>query len=83
MREEEEFYTFFELALLHHDEGEHHSEEASVSLIVAGPSWRGNVCVCVSRQFAISQKCHCLVMLDKQASNPVVACGRLKDVHEQ
>lgn len=47
VREEEEFYTFFELALLHHDEGEHHSEEASVSLIVAGPSWRGNVCVCV------------------------------------
>ena len=50
VREEEEFYTFFELALLHHDEGEHHSEEASVSLIVAGPSWHGNVCVCVCVQ---------------------------------
>lgn len=70
VREEEEFYTFFELALLHHDEREHYREEASVSLVVAGPGWHGNVCV--SRQFVISQKCHCLAVVYKQASNPVV-----------
>jgi len=74
VREEEEFYTFFELALLHHDEREHYREEASVSLVVAGPGWHGNVCVCVcvSRQFVISQRCHCLAVVYKQASSPVV-----------
>ena len=74
VREEEEFYTFFELALLHHDEREHYRKEASVSLVVAGPGWHGNVCVCVcvSRQFVISQRCHCLAVVYKQASSPVV-----------
>lgn len=35
---EEKFYTFFELALLHHDQGEHYRKEASVGFIVAGPT---------------------------------------------
>ena len=46
MRGEEECYTFFELALLHHDQGQYYRKEASVSFIVGGPSWHGDVCVC-------------------------------------
>ena len=49
MRGEEKFYTFFELALPHHDQGEHYRKEASVGFIVAGPSWHGNVSMCVCK----------------------------------